>query len=313
MNAIEILFLVLFLLIGVYFLVAWLLFRYAIVRSAREDRVKPDQVHYAPLIPYQDECLASIRWFYEQQPEAVSIRSYDGLMLRGYYLEHPNAKATLVLAHGYRGSWASDFSCVFPFYYEQGYSILAFWQRAHGDSEGEHICFGVKERFDCRDWVKYVDSRTPEGHPVFLDGISMGGSTVLMAAGLEDLPDCVKGVIADSGFTSAWDQFENMLRGAHVPVHPLMDTVNWISRKVAGFDFKECSTLDVVKSMKLPLLLVHGEADDFVPVRFSHENYEACVSEKYLVTVPGAVHGMGYLTDQEKCQKMLIRFIESHR
>ena len=299
-------------LVALYWLAVYGVYRFAIVRrkTASADVAK---IHYKPLLPYKEEAEAGIRWFLDRKPEPVSIRSYDGLTLRGYWLEHPRAKGTVVLMHGYRSSWATDFSCVFRFYYGQGYSILACWQRAHGESEGKHICFGVKERFDCRDWVRFLGTRIPADQPVFLDGVSMGASAVLMAAGLPDLPDCVRGVIADSGFTSAWDEFASLLKRLHLPLHPLMDSANWLARRLAGFDFRECSTLDAVRETKLPLLLVHGEADTYVSPEFTRRNYASCGSEKRLITVPGAVHGMSYLVDREGCQRVLLEFLNQHQ
>lgn len=295
-------------LFALYWAAVYGVYRFAIVRRGGNPNVT--EIHYKPLLPYKEEAEAGIRWFLDRKPESVSIRSYDGLTLRGYWLEHPQAKGAVVLMHGHRSSWATDFSCVFRFYYERGYSVLACWQRAHGESEGEHICFGVKERFDCRDWVRFLETRIPADQPVFLDGVSMGAATVLMAAGLSDLPDCVRGVIADSGFTSAWDEFASILKRLHLPLHPLMDSANWMARRLAGFDFRECSTLDAVRETKLPLLLVHGEADTYVPPEFSRQNFEACCSEKRLVTVSGAVHGMSYLVDRNTCQRELLEFLK---
>lgn len=294
-----------------YWAAVYGIYRFAIVRRGG-GTADVTEIRYKPLLSYREEAEAGVRWFLNQKPEPVSIRSYDGLTLRGYWLPHPQAKAAMVLVHGYRSSWATDFGCVLPFYYEQGYSVLVCWQRAHGESEGKHICFGVKERFDCRDWVRFLESRIPAGQPVFLDGVSMGASTVLMAAGLPDLPDCVCGVIADSGFTSAWDEFASILKRLHLPFHPLIDSANWMARRLAGFDFRECSTLDAVRETKLPLLLVHGEADTYVPPEFSRQNYEACCSEKRLVTVPGAVHGMSYLVDRNVCRRELLEFLEQY-
>lgn len=91
-----------------------------------------------------------------------------------------------------------------------------------------------------------------------------------------------------------------------------MDIANVFCRLLAGFNFKECSTLDAMEVNTLPILFVHGEADTFVPARFTRENYETCRAEKELITVPGAGHGMSYLLETEKCQKALSAFLEKH-
>ena len=73
--------------------------------------------------------------------------------------------------------------------------------RAHGQSEGKIITYGVKDRYDVLTWVDYVIKNISNDEKIIIDGLSMGSSTVLMASEL-DLPDNVKGIVADSGFTS---------------------------------------------------------------------------------------------------------------
>lgn len=294
-----------------YWVITYFLFRYACARKQTPDENNPAQA-YPPLKEYEQYVVSGIKWFKGKEPEKITILSYDGLKLVGYYIEHPEPKGTLILVHGYGSLYSLDFGCVYEYYYSLGYSVLAVNQRAHGDSEGKYIFFGTRERYDCQKWAEYIASRTPEDLPVFLDGLSMGTTTVLMASGLK-LPDNVKGIIADCGFTSPWDEFCEILKRAKVPVHPVLDGVNLWAKICIGFDFKEYSTLDAMKVNKLPVLFVHGEADTFVPPKFSYENYDACIAPKQLVTVPGAYHGMSYLTDMDKCRRAIEEFLNKYR
>lgn len=86
--------------------------------------------------------------------------------------------------HGYRADGYSDFAGLFKFYHDQGYHLLVPHQRSHADSEGKYICFGVKERFDCKMWAEYAVRRFGKDCNLYMSGISMGSSTVLMAVGL---------------------------------------------------------------------------------------------------------------------------------
>ena len=103
--------------------------------------------------------------------------------------------------HGYRAGGLTDFAGLYRFYHEQGYDLLVPFQRSHGPSEGKYICFGVKERYDCRDWAEYAVCRAGKDCNLYLSGISMGCATVLMAAGLP-LPSNVRAMIGDCAFTS---------------------------------------------------------------------------------------------------------------
>ena len=80
-------------------------------------------------------------------------------------------------------------------------NILLIEQRGCGISGGKYITFGMTERYDVLTWIDWLNRETDGNLPIFLDGISLGGATVLMALEL-NLPDNVAGVIDDCGYTS---------------------------------------------------------------------------------------------------------------
>lgn len=261
---------------------------------------------------YSDMINNGIAWFKAQEVERVVLPAYDGTPLVALYAHNPRPRGTVILFHGYRCDGYRDFSCVYKYYYELGYSLLNVFQRAHGQSGGQYICFGVKERFDCRDWASYVCDRFGPEHDIFLGGISMGSTTVLMASELE-LPKSVRGIIADCGFTSPYEEFKQVLtHRIHLPVHPFLDIANVFCRLFAGFGLNDCSTVDAMRVNKLPVLFIHGEADNLVPASFTRENYEACLAPKSLISVPSAGHGFSYLMQTERCQWALRAFLENN-
>ena len=68
------------------------------------------------------------------------------------------------------------------------------------------------------------------------------------------------------------------------------------------------TTLDAMKTCHVPILFVHGEADTFVPVEMTLQNYEACQSPKKLLLVPGANHGMSYFLDRDSYEASVKQF-----
>lgn len=258
-----------------------------------------------------EEILAGIALM--QDAEDIFLPSYDGLRLHGQLLQQPGAKGTILLFHGYRSSWAADFSIVLPYYYSLGYNLLAVDQRAHGQSEGIYITFGVHECRDAVTWAQYAAMHFGPDHPLFLGGLSMGATTVLLASALE-LPPSVRGVIADCGFSSPEAIMKSILR-AHVkwlPAGPLLVLMNVCTRAFAGFSIKEASTLDAVSKTKHPILFIHGTADTFVPCSMSQAAYDACASEKQLILVDGAKHGCSYLVDRPRIQAALADFLDKY-
>lgn len=251
-------------------------------------------------------------WFCSQNYKTVFIQSHDGLKLAGYLLPRENAQRTVICFHGYRGDSIRDFGCITRFYHENGSNLLLVDQRGHGNSEGEYICYGIKERYDCLRWTEYIQHLYGSSLPIYLNGLSMGCSTVLMACGL-NLPLNVHGVIADCGFTSPWDIFYYLIRRKfRLPAFPFLQIADFICRRRAGFGFKDLSTLDVMAIMKVPVLFFHGGNDFFVPANMSRRNHEACVSEKHIEIIEGAGHGLSYMTATERYQNAILDLFKKH-
>ena len=204
-------------------------FRFALLRHAPPDYAKKAKMKNTPVARYGDRIAACAQAFDEMPFERIEIKSFDGLKLCGKYFAAENARATLVLMHGYHSSAGIDFGCAVPFLlHDMHFNLLFAEQRTHGESEGEYITFGVKERYDCRDWAIYA-AKKAQDLPILLYGLSMGAATVLMASGL-DLPQQVAGIIADCGFTTPRAIFRHVLvHELRLPVFPLLPMVAFFS------------------------------------------------------------------------------------
>ena len=262
------------------------------------------------------DCLEEIdremAWFRAQKPEELTIRSRDGLKLCGSYLEAPDAKACMLLCHGYRSRGGLDFALVLRTLYEHGCSVLVIDQRAHGRSEGKYIAYGVLERYDCQQWAWFLHAKLGGRVPIFLEGMSMGASTVMMAAELA-LPPSVVGIIADCGYNSPWEELRHCIKYRyHLPVFPVLPLTELMCRLVAGYSLKGASAAASLANSPLPLLIIHGMDDDSVPATMTAENYAAAAGEKRQILVPGARHALSYLVDRERLEKELMDFIDSH-
>ena len=186
---------------------------------------------------------------------------------------------------------------------------MVVYQRAHRESGGKTITFGVKERFDCLDWIAYVNERFGENTPILLMGLSMGAATVLMAAGL-DLPSNVKGIMADCGFSSPKEILQEVIRKMKYPLRITYFFVRMSARIFGHFDPEEASAVEALKNAKVPVLIIHGDDDRFVPSRMSRDNYDACASAKEILIVPGAGHGLSYCVDAKAYEKAVQDFID---
>ncbi len=298
------------LLIGL--LLIWLLTGYAcFVRAIRRRRrVELDPlkaIARKPRAAFLPQIREGIEWIEAQHTQWISIQSRDGLSLYARLFERENARGTALLFHGYRCCANIDFCCAASDYYHMGFNLLLVDQRAHGRSEGEYLGFGVTERFDCLDWANAMACRFGPDHPLILSGVSMGASTVLMAAALP-LPASVRCIVADCGYTSPLDILKKEIKG--LPPCLILPMVNFVCRQIAGYSLACCSAFEAVESAEVPIFFLHGAADAFVPPEMTRKNYESCASQKELLIIPGAGHAMSYLVDGPRCRAAVTEFID---
>lgn len=253
-----------------------------------------------------------VRWMKEIRAmphREFSIVSYDGLKLFGKYYECAPGAPIELMFHGYRGSAERDLCGGVQRCFALGRNVLVVDQRTSGKSEGRVITFGVKESRDCLTWIDFIRSQFGDDTKIILTGISMGASTVMLAAG-KDLPENVVCVLADCGYSSAKDIIKKVIRQLHLPANILYPFVRLGALLYGGFDPNAASCLRALRKCRKPVIFIHGEQDDFVPCEMSRENYFACASEKILFTVPKAGHGLSYLLDADGYLRTIREFSE---
>ncbi|MCI9022606.1 MAG: alpha/beta hydrolase [Eubacterium sp.] len=266
-----------------------------------------DWNQYMPLIQERKERLMA------RPHEDVYKKSGDGLMLHAIYVpqkQDGQEERIAVCFHGYTGQASSDFCGISDYYIRNGYSLLLVDQRAHGKSEGEYIGFGCLDRIDACSWIDWVIEHCGREVKIVLHGISMGGATVLMTGGLE-LPEQVKGIISDCGFTSPKKVFTHVLHSMyHMPAFPIMQITDIVNRKKAGYGLDECNAAREVRKARGPLLLIHGDADTFVPCSMCGEIEQNCQCRVTKLIVKGAAHAESYYKDMEAYENAMTEFLE---
>lgn len=247
----------------------------------------------------------------KRETETVKLRSPDGTVLTGHFYPCAHAKRVIVAMHGWRSAWYRDFGAIADFWHDAGCHVLFPDQRGQNESGGNVIGFGALERHDCVLWADWAEKRC-EGLPVYLAGISMGATTVLLASELA-LPDCVRGIIADCGFISTERIWKHVIKNNLHMMYGLRRRIaSALCRKKLSLGAGEVSTLHALCRTQTPILLIHGTADRFVPVGMTYENYQACAAPKRLLIVPGAGHGLSYVVDRENYEREVKDFWETY-
>lgn len=241
----------------------------------------------------------------------VEIVSDDGTKLVGHYYACEHPKRIVLAMHGWRSTYGKDFGMTCDFLHNSDCDILYIEQRGQGNSGGEYMGFGMTERFDCKNWVEWLNQNT-ENLPIYLYGISMGAATVLMASGLE-LSERVHGIIADCGYTSANEIFRHVAKNTlHVPYGVKSGEVETLCKEKIQYKTDDYSTIEALKTNTTPILFIHGTDDNFVPIEMTYENYKACNAPKRLLVVPGAQHACSYLVDKQSYEKEVKEFFADY-
>lgn len=249
-------------------------------------------------------------WMERQKFEHVFISARDGLHLHALLLAAQAPKGRLVILHHGFTSHAVDNASHAKFFHEQGYDVLLLDLRAHGESEGQYVGFGILDRYDTLEWVRWSRARFGPDEKIVLHGTSMGGSTVLMALGLEEIQKTVGAVVADCAFTSPADIFASVIqKDYHLPPAPIIRLTSIRAKKAAGYRFDEYSTLDALRYNRVPVLFIHGKEDKFVPTWMSQKNYEACPGKKRILFMENAGHGSSVFENQPLYEKTEKEFL----
>lgn len=240
---------------------------------------------------YRDNMIREIQFMESTSHEFVKIKSYDGIDLNGYFYNNYPKRPIILFFHGYKSCFQWDGYGIFRYCRENSLNCLMVEQRAHGDSSAKTICFGIKERYDCLSWANYLTTILGNDTEIVLAGVSMGSATVTMASDLL-LPNAVKGIIADCGYTSPEEIIVNTAKNLGLPADLLNPFTKLAFRVASSVNISDSKAVASVKDTNIPILFIHGEEDDFVPLEMGRRLYSECKSEKDFLIVPGARHAV---------------------
>lgn len=260
----------------------------------------------------KEEIFACVEKFKNSDLKTVEITASDGEKLVGHFHHKDGNKRLIIAMHGWRSAWYKDFSAISDFWHSEGCSVLYAEQRGQGMSGGEYMGFGMIERHDCLDWINWALDETDGKIPIYLAGASMGATTVLMAGGF-DLPQNVRGIMADCGFTSAHAIWKHVVEENTPFSYDYMEkAVDDLCKQKIHVGLDDYTTLDAMETCKTPILFVHGKKDTFVPVEMTYENYRACKAPKTLFIVDDATHAMSYMFDKRGYENVVKNFWEMY-
>ncbi|USS88047.1 alpha/beta hydrolase [Fructilactobacillus hinvesii] len=248
--------------------------------------------------------------FYDQTPSQTwTQKTKDGLTLKAHYFaaQQPTNK-TVVVVHGY-GSSARKMSSYIKMFHNDGYNVLAPDNRSFGDSQGRYVGYGWLDRTDLANWMKQINEYNPRAE-IGMFGVSMGASAVMYTLPLA--PKNVKFAIADCGYSSIDAELAYELKTMFkMPSFPILPLASIYSKVLAKYDFQKANTKQTLKNNQIPLFIIHGDEDQFVPTRFAYQNYRNDKGEhKEIWIVKGAGHAQARSVNPDEYQQRTQEFAE---
>lgn len=289
---------------GGFYLLSYALRPDAAIRARNASARTDMKAGYPFLVPWLDslEACGALR--------DTVILGGEGERLHALYAAAPVPTGrTALIVHGYTDCAERMLMIGYMYHHDLGYNILLPDLHYHGESEGRAVRMGWLDRLDLLRWLDVAGNLFGDETRVAVHGISMGAATTMMLSG-EKCSCRVRCFVEDCGYTSVWEEFRKELKAQFgLPPFPLLHVADLLCRWRYGWSFREASSLEQVRRCTLPMLFIHGEADDFVPTSMVYPLFEAKPGEKELWIAPGSGHARAYHDHRAEYTRLVGAFV----
>lgn len=244
--------------------------------------------------------------------EDAVFLSADGVRLKGWFVKGKGhgRLPTVIICHGL-GANRSDFTGLAAGLSKNGFNVLLFDFRGHGESERRASSFGYTEQGDLLGALKYVKTRNDvDAGRIGVYGFSMGGAVaVLAAASTGD----IRAVIADSSFTTLKEQGERLFKGSFLPSFLFFKPLVWMYEALFRVNADKVSPIERIGEISpRGVMIIGGGADEQMPSSDAMRLFAAAKEPKELWLVPGAVHGGTVYMSGDEYEERILRFLKLH-
>lgn len=284
------------------------IFKFAMHRRNDRDATTHNIDRYAA--EYRDD----ISWYHQIPKEIWHLDEKhldDDKMIASYIPSAQPSQKTVIIAHGFKGNRATMANYA-KMFHRMHFNVLLPDNRGQGQSDGKYITFGWMDQIDYQNWIKMLIHKKGADVKILLFGVSMGGAIVSMLSG-DKLPKQVKCTISDCGYSSVTAELNYVLgKWFHLPKYPFNEVINLINKVKLGYYMTDVSTVKQLRKCHLPIFIIHGARDKYVPTYMSFQNYQAAAGPKALWIVPYASHGESYWINPQRYQEKIEIFLKHY-
>ena len=244
--------------------------------------------------------------------EEISILVRNSYHIKGFWLPCDiKSNKAIIIVHGYECTLYRSIKYV-ETYKQLGYSVFVYDQRFHGSTGGKNSTFGYYEKQDLKDIIGYIKSNYIDNSKILgIMGSSMGGAVCLQTAAIDDRVDFV---ISESTFSTLSSQFSYQLKYKfHTPIFPILLLASLINKIINHYYFKDVNNIKAISNIKMPVFIIHGDKDQFLPVIQSKQLFDSIKSKqkKYYIA-KGAGHGKVFNINKTEYNNQIKSFFEEN-
>ncbi|HEU0293507.1 MAG TPA: alpha/beta fold hydrolase [Anaerolineales bacterium] len=259
----------------------------------------------------------AIRNFPEETPanynlpyENVAIKSSDGLKLAGWFVPSQNG-AVIMMQHGYKSN-RRELLNEAEMMYRHGYGILLTTVRAHDQSDGEMITFGMNEVNDLEAWYQYLIARDDiDSNKIGILGNSYGGMLAIQYAARNKN---IRAVVADCAFSSLNDTVSTTVEFfTDLPAFPFAPLIVFWAERESGFKTEDIDTTKWIAQLSpRPVFLMQGGADVVISADSGQRLYDAAGEPKELWFDPELGHVKFDTERAEEFERRVSEFFDKY-
>lgn len=242
--------------------------------------------------------------------EFVSIDSRYNYKIKGIFIKNESAtNNTVILLHGIGRDKDWSIMKYGILFLDNGFNVFVYDGRNHGESGGDYPSYGFYESDDLQTCISYIKEKVPGG-VIGVHGESMGAAVFLLWAGRYD-NSVVSFGIEDCGYSDLYELFYERLEDYAIPkiFRPLLLKYTCLICELkAGFALNDVSPINGISKVQIPILFIHGSADNFVRTNMAEEMFSKKEGPKELYLVQGAQHAKSINSDRNTYEEVIMNF-----
>ena len=236
----------------------------------------------------------------------VKLQDNSGAVTSGWHIRTQPSKGVVLLLHGIRGNRLSMLPRA-QFLVTAGYSVVMIDLQAHGESSGDLITLGYREKDNVIETIRYIKSSHP-GEPIAIIGVSLGGAAAVLASPLN-----IDAIILESVFPDIETAITNRVAAILGPFSPLPSTllICQIHPRI-GIPTSQLSPIDLLPDVGCPVFILSGANDLHTLPEEAQKMYSIAADPKKLWIVDRAAHVDLHGVANDEYQKRILLFLDQH-